>query len=612
MLHKHLSKRTIKSQIFSIVPALLLVLSLAMSPYASSTAHAAAPAPSHIDAVLLLDVSNSMNKSDKNKIASEAMKMFIDMLSTQGDKVGIVAYTDKVQREKALLQISSASDKQDLKDFIEGLDRGAYTDIAVGVEEAVKVLQNGSDPTHEPMIVMLADGNNDLNEATGRTQSQSDQELNEAVEVAKKNGYPIYTIGLNANGKLNKQILADLSDKTGGKAFSTDSADDLPQILSEIFASHLKLKIVPVQSITANGSYQDVTVNVPNASVLEANISIMSSQPVTAKLTDPSGKSVAIPSGDVLLSKSKTYSLIKLLTPQQGDWKLQVKGVAKDKIDINLVFNYDLELKIDPLSANSYKKGDKIDITSHLFSNGTQVTLSNLYQNMNAVLLATDTDTGTVEEIPLDNSGDVFKGTFEVKDNHNYELKVRAEESSFYRESDTIKINAKSGSAGTGSAGAGTGTGTAGANEEPTEPSNSSKVIYFIIAGVLLLLAAGVALWMLWKKSTRGFVGQMVLEVRDGNTGEKTYPQYKKLNGFRGKFTLHQLLQLAPELKESEKLIFTPGKNDRLLVRGGDGLTVERSGRNTDASRGMELKSGDRISVLLPSVDKTIMIEYLV
>nr|WP_307590849.1 VWA domain-containing protein [Paenibacillus wynnii] len=583
-----------------------------MSPYASSTAHAAAPAPSHIDAVLLLDVSNSMNKSDKNKIASEAMKMFIDMLSTQGDKVGIVAYTDKVQREKALLQISSASDKQDLKDFIEGLDRGAYTDIAVGVEEAVKVLQNGSDPTHEPMIVMLADGNNDLNEATGRTQSQSDQELNEAVEVAKKNGYPIYTIGLNANGKLNKQILADLSDKTGGKAFSTDSADDLPQILSEIFASHLKLKIVPVQSITANGSYQDVTVNVPNASVLEANISIMSSQPVTAKLTDPSGKSVAIPSGDVLLSKSKTYSLIKLLTPQQGDWKLQVKGVAKDKIDINLVFNYDLELKIDPLSANSYKKGDKIDITSHLFSNGTQVTLSNLYQNMNAVLLATDTDTGTVEEIPLDNSGDVFKGTFEVKDNHNYELKVRAEESSFYRESDTIKINAKSGSAGTGSAGAGTGTGTAGANEEPTEPSNSSKVIYFIIAGVLLLLAAGVALWMLWKKSTRGFVGQMVLEVRDGNTGEKTYPQYKKLNGFRGKFTLHQLLQLAPELKESEKLIFTPGKNDRLLVRGGDGLTVERSGRNTDASRGMELKSGDRISVLLPSVDKTIMIEYLV
>lgn len=474
MLRKYQSIRTTKTLFLRIFPALLLALCLAASPFAAVKAYAATSAQSHIDAVLLIDVSNSMKTSDKNKIANEAMKMFIDMLSTQGDKVGIVAYTDKVQREKALLQISSESDKQDLKDFIDGLDRGAYTDIAIGVEEAVKVLQNGSDPSHEPIIVMLADGNNDFNKATGRTQSESDKELKAAVEVAKKNGYPIYTIGLNADGKLNKQSLADLSNETGGKAFSTDSADDLPQILSEIFASHLKLKVVPVQSITANGDYQDVTVNVPNGSVLEANISIMSSQPVTAKLTDPSGKEVAIPSNNVLLSKSSTYSLIKLLSPQEGDWKLQVKGVPKDKIDINLVFNYDLELKIDALPSATYKKGDKIDITSHLFSNGTQVTLSNLYQDMKAVLLATDIDTGDVQEIELDNSGAVFKGTFEVKESHNYELKVRAEESSFYRESAPVQISAKTGGAATTAPSTGTG------NEEPLKEA-SSKTLYYII-----------------------------------------------------------------------------------------------------------------------------------
>ncbi|MEK5234979.1 vWA domain-containing protein [Paenibacillus sp. FSL L8-0470] len=583
---------------------------MAAAPFASLQASAAtSAAPSHIDAVLLIDVSNSMNKSDKNKIANEAMKMFIDMLSAQGDKVGIVAYTDKVQREKALLQISSAGDKQDLKDFIDGLSRGPYTDIAVGMEEAVKVLENGSDPGHEPMIVMLADGNNDLDESSGRTQSQSDQELDAAIETAKQKGYPVYTIGLNADGKLNKEILAGLSDKTGGKAFTTDSADDLPQILSEIFASHLKLKVVPVQSITANGSYQDVTVNVPNSSVLEANISIMSSQPVTAKLTDPSGKSIAIPSDDVLLSKSSSYSLIKLISPEQGDWKLQVKGVPKDKIDINLVFNYDLELKIDALpSAATYKKGDKVEISSHLFSNGAQVTLSNLYQDMKAVLLATDLDTGDVQEIPLDNSAAVFKGTFELKDSHEYELKVRAEESSFYRESDVLKINAKTGTVATNTPAAGTKPG----GEEPALEKSSSKTLYLIIGGVVLLLAAAVAFWLLRKNSTRGFVGQMVVEVLDGNTGEKTYPQYKKLSAFRGKFSLHQLLQLAPELKESEKLVFTPGKNDRLLLRGGEGISVERSGRVADTSRGLELKSGDRISVALQTVDKTILLEYLI
>ncbi|WP_081956373.1 vWA domain-containing protein [Paenibacillus sp. FSL R5-0912] len=607
MLRTHRNPRTIKNRLQRIFPALLLILCIAVLPFGGAAASAASAAPSHIDAVLLIDVSNSMNKSDKNKIANEAMKMFIDMLSTQGDKVGIVAYTDKVQREKALLGITSAGDKQDLKDFIDGLNRGPYTDIAVGMEEAVKVLENGSDPGHEPMIVMLADGNNDLDEASGATQARSDQELKAAVETAKQKGYPVYTIGLNADGKLNKEILSNLSDQTGGKAFTTDSADDLPQILSEIFASHLKLKVVPVPSITANGDYQEVTVNVPNGSVLEANISIMSSQPVTAKLSDPSGKEVAIPSDDVLVSKSSTYTLIKLLSPEQGDWKLQVKGVAKDKIDINLVFNYDLELKIDALPSQSYRKGDTVDISSHLFSNGAEVTESSLYQEMKAVLLATDVDTGTVQQIPMDNSGAEFKGAFEIQDNHEYDLKVRAEESSFYRESDVLKINAKTGTVATSPPGAGTTTG-----EEPVTDQKSSNTLYYIIGGIVLLLAAAAAFWLLRRRSNRGFVGQLVVEVLDGNTGEKTYPQYKKLAGFRGKFTLHQLLQLAPELKESEKLAFTPGNNDRLMLRGGEGISVERSGRAADTSRGLEMKSGDRVSVSLQTVDKTILLEYLI
>lgn len=573
------------------------------SAYAASSGQSSG-ASSQIDAVLVLDVSNSMKTSDKNGIADEAMKMFIDMLSAQGDKVGVVAYTDEVQREKALMTIHSESDKQDLKDFIDGLDKGAYTDIAVGVDEAVKVLQNGSDPGHEPMIVLLADGNNDFNESTGRTQSQSDQELGAAVETAKKNGYPIYTIGLNADGKLNKSSLEGLASQTGGKSFVTDSADDLPQILSEIFADHLKLKVVPVESITANGEYQEVTVNVPNASVLEANISIMSSQPVTAKLTDPSGTAVAIPSGSVLLSKSSSYSLLKLLSPKEGDWKLQIKGVPKDKIDINLIFNYDLELKLDAPASNTYKKGDTVAVSAHLFSNGSEVTEAELYGNMKAVLLATDLDTGKTEELPLDSASGEFKGNFEISDSHNYQLKVRAEESSFYRESNTVQVNA-----GGSAASAPEDSGAANGNAE--SGGGSPAVMIGIIAGALLLIAAGAAAWMYWKKANRGFVGQLVIEVYDANTGEKTYPQYKKLNGFRGKFNLHQLLQLAPELKESEKLVFTPGTGDRLIARGAD-IAVEKSGRAVDASRGLELKSGDRVSVRLASVDKTIMLEYLV
>ncbi|GAF09803.1 hypothetical protein JCM16418_3959 [Paenibacillus pini JCM 16418] len=549
----------------------LLIAVLLMVPLVGQLPQAdAAAQSSQIDAVLVVDASNSMKASDPNQVGNEAMKMFIDMLSTKGDKVGIVSYTDKIQREKALLEIQSDADKTDLKQFIDQIDRGAYTDIAVGVKEAVKVLKQGTDPSHEPMIVVLADGNNALNPKSSKTQAESDQELSQAVKDAKQDGIPVYTIGLNADGKLNKAALADLSNQTGGKSFSTSSADDLPQILSEIFASHLKLKIVPIQSITANGNYQEVIVNVPNASVLEANISIMSASPVDVKLTDPSGNSQKIPSSNVLLSKSKSYSLIKMLKPIQGDWKLQVKGVPRDKIDINLVFNYDLELNLDLKPGATYKKGDKIDINSYLVSNNQKLSNNALYQNMNAKLKVKDLDSGDTQEVKLNNAGDHFEGVFQVPDKHRYELTVRAEEKSFYRETKPVIINAAGVS------------GKAPVTTPDDKDTEKPFPIWLVVGGIVALLVLAAAAYYILgavKKANRGFVGQMVIEIRDENTGEKTYPQYKKLGAFRGKFNLHQLLQLAPELKDTEKVIFNPGKNDRIVLKNTSACTIEKSGR---------------------------------
>ncbi|MGW8959185.1 vWA domain-containing protein [Paenibacillus sp. NPDC055715] len=588
---------------FLVIGIICAMIMTSISAWQPQTANAASTSASKVDAVLVVDVSNSMNTSDPGKIGNEAMKMFIDMLSTQNDKVGIVAYTDVVQREKALLKITSEADKQELKSFIDGLNRGAYTDTSVGVKEAIRILQDGKTAGHAPMIVMLADGNNDLNKTTGRTESQSDRDMAKAVAEAKNSGVPIYTIGLNADGKLNKNKLADIAQQTGGKSFITSSADDLPNILSEIFASNLKLKVVPLKSITANGTYQDVTVTVPNDSVMEANISIMSSKPVDARLIDPSGNTKPIPSSDVLLSKSKSYSLIKLLKPVAGDWKLQVKGVQQDQIDINLVFNYDLELKLDVPPAKAYNKGDAVQIRSYLTSNNQQLQDQELYANMNAVLKVKDLDSGTTNEVPLKNEGNAFTGSYTIPDEHDYELTVRAEEKSFYRETQPVTISARA------AAGSGSNAGTT----SPAAPAEKSKLLPLILLGLglVVLLIAAYFIWKAVKKANRGFVGQIVLEIRDENTGEKTYPQYKKLNTFRGKFNLHQLLQLAPEFAGTDKVVFTPANQDRIMVRSTPEITIEKSGRAVDTGNGLELKNGDRLTIPLASVDKTILLEFI-
>ncbi|MEN1989039.1 vWA domain-containing protein [Paenibacillus hubeiensis] len=584
--------------------ALLVIITLLLPQALLPKAAAAQAQTSGIDAVLVADVSNSMNTSDRDKISNEAMKMFIDMLPAQGDKVGIVAYTDQIEREKALLEIQSDADKDSLKTFIDQLGRGPYTDISVGMSEAVNILEHGADASHSPMIVLLADGNNDFNKSGSRTQSQSDADLAAAVKEAQNKGIPVYTIGLNADGKLNRAALADLAKQTGGKSFITDTPDDLPQILSEIFADHAKLNVVKLPSVTGNGSYQDVTINVPNDSVLEANVSIMSSKPVEIQLADPSGKAVDLNSDEAKLSTSKSYSLLKLLKPQEGDWKLRVKGAPKDSIDINLLFNYDLQLVADPIKTKSYAKGDTVELAARLENGGQPLQDNDLYADMTATLVVKDTDTGKTAEQPLENTGSGFAGTFEVPDNHNYELVIRAEEDSFYRESDPIVINAG-------------GAGTSGGNQPTTSGPETNKPFPWIpvIIGALALIAVAVGGWFLmgWlKRKNRGFVGQMVIEIRDENTGDKSYPQYKKLMTFRGRFHLHQLLQLDPELKETEKYIFTPGNGDRIILRNTAGGTLEKSGRAVDASSGVELKNGDRLSIPLQQADKTILIEYLV
>ncbi|MDR7315810.1 VWA domain-containing protein [Brevibacillus nitrificans] len=561
---------------------------------------------SNMDAVLVVDVSNSMTQSDKNKVSNEAMKMFVDMTSIEKNKIGIISYTDKIEREKALIEVNSEQDKNDIKSFIDSLQKGAYTDISVGVTEAVKILDAGHDPANAPIIVLLADGNNYLNEAAGGSAAQSDKRLQDAVKAAQSKGYPIYTIGLNAAGQLNRTTLQQIATQTKGKFFETSTADKLPAILSEIFANHLKLKVVPIKSFTSNGQIQEVPINIPNANVLEANISIMSQKSVELKLFDPAGKEVAIPSNDVRLSRSSAYTMLKLVAPQQGDWSLQVKGVPKEKIDINMIYNYDLQLEMEPLKNKSFQAGDVVPVKAALVSNGQKVNSPDLYKQMKGTLIITDKTDQKTSEAPLTNTGSGFEGSFTIPADHAYELKIKAEDTSFYRETPPLLVDASS------AAGAGTTSGQqttgADADEKPFP-----WLMVALGAVILLIVAAGVLYALtLWRKANKGFAGQVAIEIVDEDTGDKSNPQYKKLSSFKGKVKLHQLLQLAPEFQETDKVILLPGKNDTLIIENRSSCRIEKAGRVLDMSQGKELKKNDRIKISLTSVNKSVFVDYIV
>lgn len=132
-------------------------------------------------------------------------------------------------------------------------------------------------------------------------------------------------------------------------------------------------------------------------------------------------------------------------------------------------------------------------------------------------------------------------------------------------------------------------------------------------AVILLIVAAGVVYALsIWRKANKGFAGQLAIEIVDEDTGDKSNPQYKKLNAFKGKVKLHQLLQLAPEFQETDKVIFLPGKNDTLIIENRSTCRIEKAGRVLDMSQGKELKKNDRIKISLTSVNKSVFVDYIV
>jgi Ca-activated chloride channel family protein len=585
---------------------LMILLIILMGVLQSSNVFAVTQQNSNVNAVLIIDVSGSMKQSDPSKLGFEGVKMFIDMCSYKGDNIGVVAYSNTVEKAKNITPINTQNDKDIIKSFVSSLNReSSYTDITAGLNKATEMLDSiKGQNTNKPMIVVFTDGNNDIQTNGNRKYSDIQNDLNNDLAKAKKGGYPIYTIGLNADNKLNKNYLQNISNATNAKSFITTNASQLPSILSQIFADNLKLKILPVGNITANGKVQYVNVNIPNSNVVEANISIMSNKPVQVGLSDPKGVTHKIPSSDVIYTKANTYSMLKILNPQMGNWKLSLKGIAGNKINVNLIYNYNLSLEMEPLSSKSYKKGDSVDVKAVFKNNGTAVTDPKLYASMTAKVILKDLNDNTQKEFPIKNTGKSFEGSFNIPDSQKYSMKISAEDKSFNRETPEVIIDALSGKV--------ISTSVPGTTPKPdTDKKISVITIILIILGIIIALALAAFAANSIRKKNKKLFGQIVIEVRDENTGKLENPEYKKLNVYKGKVTMHQLLQLKPEFKETEKMVFYPGSNDKLILKNKSNCEIQKSGRLIKAETGYELSKNDKLKIILKDATKTITIEFI-
>jgi Ca-activated chloride channel homolog len=424
-------KMNVKKFVMSFKYVVVLILIIVQSVYVNASTEIGSKG---IDTVIVIDVSGSMNQTDSDRIAIEAAKLYIDMLEMEGSRVGIVAFSNKIVNNISIRSADTLKEKADLKLAVDNLNYAGDTDIGIAIREAVNMLESASDIGNTQSILFLTDGRIDLPNELNRTDSDSLADAQKGI-IAAVGKYPMYTIGLNANGQVDKQLINQMAADTDGRSYIVNSANELPNIFNEIFADFINSNLKNLGDFTTDGvNATSIIVDIPDDNVLEANIILLSTDKLTSlKVYNPLNEEMIIGGSDVVLSESSQYSLVKLLTPTQGDWRILIEGVSGCSVHVNLLLNYNLVLKVDSEVVNH---GRFVKLKGFFESEDQILNDFDLYQMFSSEVVLINN--GKEVSYPMTSNSDGFSVELANLKLGDYEAYLLARSDSFYRTSSTI------------------------------------------------------------------------------------------------------------------------------------------------------------------------------
>jgi len=465
------SRASVRSKLMSLIACLLVAVTLlcsyAPAVFAADDSNKSA-SDSVFDLVIVMDISGSMRKSDKNAIAIEAAKMLIDMTLVNNSRVAVITYgyDPVVLGPGGLTPLDSYENKAAVKSW---LDTVTYpeangTDTGAALTKAKELLDTYGDADHQKAILLFTDGDvtdvdhPDVRETSGRTNAMSIQECNNVAMWGNPadGDCPIYAIGLNAkiNGRNTittngKNMITGLATASGGHSTIVSSIDDILPFYQLFLAELTDAEIISGKTTRLTGEWQSETVNIPNSSVAKANIIMLTSVPLTQiKITDPTGANVVFDSSNCVLSSENNYSMIELNNPIKGDWVVNFRGTKGATIQTDLLFLYDDMQSVQKVTSRSGSNSDAyinkpIDIQCHLTSNDIKVTDVDVYQDMAAKVSVLHVDTaeivGTVD-LTFDPNQTAMCGTYTPDRFGTFEFSTIITSNSFYRKNPAATV----------------------------------------------------------------------------------------------------------------------------------------------------------------------------
>jgi Mg-chelatase subunit ChlD len=300
------------------------------------SSHAQAAPQMPLDAVVLVDDSGSMRKTDPLKLRFSAFSLFTRLLR-QNDAVGLVKFDEGARLVRPLQRLAADRDRSRLDGALTRFStRGAYTDLYAGLKAALAEMRQRGRAQAEQAVVLISDGLMDVNPASGLSNEARLQALRTTLLPAYRAAQvKIITLGLSPAA--DRPLLEEIATATDGRFFYVPQAEALSEAFYRVFDDLKRPAMVAVEG-------QRVSID---PAVQEATFFIMAG---TAKadvaLVRPDGVKIDSQHREPTVAwyAGADYALVTVQKPSAGTW--QVITAQPRPIKVAVVTDVRLEVAL--------------------------------------------------------------------------------------------------------------------------------------------------------------------------------------------------------------------------------------------------------------------------
>lgn len=379
------------------------------------------------DAVLVIDSSGSMKRTDPRRLRVPAARLFARLLGP-GDRIGVISFSDAGYPVVHLTPNDAAHRARIEAGIGKVSAKGAYTNLRAAVQAARTMLEREGDPSHQRLVLLLSDGHMDTGDAK-RDARLVEALFSEELPRLKRDGIRLHTIAFTEASDL--ELLARMAHATGGITRLASNDRALHQVFGALFETAKQPDMLPIE----HGEF------LVDDAVGEFTVVASKARPdVRIVLEMPDGRRIAAVNAGraVHWFQSDTFDMITVEGPPPGTWRL----LAADPAGGNrayVVTDLGLHAEITPTSP---RQGDTLTVRAWLTRGQARLTRPE-------VLAATgfraeiEPEQGQGRVLPLADSGVAgdeqagdacYANQLRLADPGAYRVRVRAESSTFRRE----------------------------------------------------------------------------------------------------------------------------------------------------------------------------------